>query len=217
MIGTREVRRSSRHTSKPEPSGSITSSSTRSKALRPASARASPAVRATSVSNPSRVSASDNGAVIDSSSSTRRTVRRPGCMEKACPSAASQSAPSRPRRGRIRTRSRRRGRRRGHSISEPLDPEPESPSSWPLRPEPDPSRRSRRRGRGRRPRPELSSPVAPACPVQRGSAACSASSHGPEMSSPASVVVRSTVVTASLVARSSVVVASSVDAAASGA
>ena len=131
------MRRSSRHTSKPEPSGSITSSSTRSKALRPASAQGVSCRRARLPYRTPPGERVRDGAVIDSSSSTRRTVRRPGCMEKAC-RAPRPKRPSRPRRGRIRTRSCRRGRRRGHSIPTPPDPEPDLSSSWPLRPEPWP-------------------------------------------------------------------------------
>src|SRR4029453_10876844 len=51
MIGTRDRARSSRQTSNPEPSGSITSRSTRSGLTRSASASDSPAVPDTAVSS----------------------------------------------------------------------------------------------------------------------------------------------------------------------
>src|SRR5262245_31590421 len=94
MIGTRDSRRSARQTSRPEPSGSIRSSRTRSGASEPASSSASAAVRATVASKPSRASDSASGVVIDSSSSTRRTVRLPGRMSPrhavSVPEAASR-------------------------------------------------------------------------------------------------------------------------------
>jgi hypothetical protein len=77
IIGTRDRSRSARHTSKPEPSGSITSRSTRSGLTRSAASSASPAVGASSVSKPSRSRASRRGSVIEASSSTISTVRLP--------------------------------------------------------------------------------------------------------------------------------------------
>ena len=74
MIGTCESRRSSRQTSKPEPSGSITSSRTRSGSRRACSS-ASATDPATSVSKPSLRSTSASGSRIEVSSSTRRIVR----------------------------------------------------------------------------------------------------------------------------------------------
>src|SRR5918999_669194 len=93
MIGTRELRRSSRATSNPEPSGSITSRSTRSGRSVAAGWSAAAALPATDVSKPSRERASESGAVIDSSSSTSR-IRRffPSCMRHLYP-----QMPRRPR------------------------------------------------------------------------------------------------------------------------
>jgi hypothetical protein len=59
-IGTLEVRRSARQTSRPSPSGSVRSSSTIAKSPS-ASSSARAAVRATTGSNPSRESALENG------------------------------------------------------------------------------------------------------------------------------------------------------------
>ena len=152
--------------------------------------------------------------VIDSSSSTSRTVRRPGCMPKALPErrvhqtgsvvivsavAAGAGAVAVPARARAARRHLRRRRREPQSIAEPLGP-PESES--PLRPlEPERSSSSSSSSSAREPRcPEpapdrscrssrSSPPIRRAGAVQRGSSACSTSSHGPEMSSPVSVVV----------------------------
>ena len=87
MMGTRERWRSSRQTSNPDPSGSITSSRTRSGSTRPARSSASAAVPATWVSKPSRPRASASGSVIEGSSSTRRTVRL-RCISEFCPFSA---------------------------------------------------------------------------------------------------------------------------------
>src|SRR5215212_8353028 len=84
MIGTVERERSSRQTSSPEPSGSPRSSRTRSGEREAASSSASAAVPAISGSKPSRKSASERGAVIDSSSSTNRTVRLFVAMPEVC-------------------------------------------------------------------------------------------------------------------------------------
>src|SRR5215204_3708288 len=86
MIGTFDERRTSLATSKPDPSGSITSRSTRSGRVSAAVASAEAAVPATDVSKPSRARASESGVVIDSSSSTRR-IRRflPICMSLLYP------------------------------------------------------------------------------------------------------------------------------------
>src|SRR5512133_2864676 len=110
MIGTFESRRSSRQTSTPEPSGSITSSRTRSGSNRRACSSASSTVPATRVSKPSRSRAAVKGSVIESSSSTSRIVRRPPaipgtlpgpCGKKSAPTDAGAVLPGGVPRGRL--------------------------------------------------------------------------------------------------------------------
>ena len=60
-IGTDELRRSARQTSRPSPSGSVRSSRTIAKSPSSASSSARAAVRATTGSKPSRASAFENG------------------------------------------------------------------------------------------------------------------------------------------------------------
>ena len=77
MIGVLDRARRARQTSKPEPSGNMTSRRTRSGSLSAARRSASAAVRATSVAKPSLSRAACSGSVIEASSSTIRTVRLP--------------------------------------------------------------------------------------------------------------------------------------------
>ena len=155
---------------------------------RRARSSASATVPATCVSKPSRSSASASGSVIDCSSSTMRTVGLPGIASDARRDAAAASAAA-------------ACTRRSVVVAAAVAgvPQSSSPPPWP---EPEWSSSSTagrsRSGRGSSPSPRSSTdgrrsdrrrrgvlpgrPRRAAWPVQRGSFACSASSHGPEMS-----------------------------------